>query len=103
MSGLTQWAAQYWLGIAFAGISAACATLFTQYKALRAGLRALLRDRIIQSYNYRMEQGYCPIYALETIMDMHHQYKRLKGNHGVDELIAKLKQLPTQPPRGTAK
>lgn len=95
---ILQWIAQYWLGIVFGAIGTWCVTLVAQNRAVKAGLRALLRDRIIQSYNYRLDQGYCPIYALSSILDMFEQYKALKGNHGITELVEKLKELPTQPP-----
>ena len=36
--------------------------------ALREGVEALLRDRIIQSYNHYQDKGYCPIYAKESRM-----------------------------------
>lgn len=98
MSELIKWVSEYWLAVLFGGISTWCATLVAQNRAVKAGMRALLRDRIIQSYNYRVDQGFCPIYALTSILDMYEQYKALKGNHGVAELVEKLKELPTSAP-----
>jgi hypothetical protein len=66
--------------------------------AMPSGVRALLRDRIIH-HQLRMSKGYCPIYARDSICDMFEQYKALKGNHGVSDLIEKLLALPTEKPK----
>lgn len=68
-------------------------------KALRQGMRAILRDRIIQAYNHYLDKGYCPIYARENITNMYKAYHDLGGNGTITELYNKLMDMPTEPQR----
>ena len=57
--------------------------------ALRAGVQALLRDRIIQAYNhYVCEKGWVPIYAC------YKSYEALGDNGVIDSLMEQLNELP---------
>lgn len=67
-----------------------------EQEAIKNGVQALLRDRIIQSYNHYVEKGYCPIYAMENIQNMYNKYHDLGGNGTVTNLLNKLKELPTE-------
>lgn len=63
--------------------------------ALRAGVQALLRDRIIQAYNhYVCEKGWVPIYAKESIDACYKSYEALGDNGVIDSLIEQLNELP---------
>ena len=63
--------------------------------ALRAGLQALLRDRIIQAYNhYVCEKGWVPIYAKESIDACYKSYEALGDNGVIDSLMEQLNELP---------
>lgn len=73
-----------------------------EYEAVRSGVRALLRDRIIQTYNHYMEKGYCPIYSMENAEGMYIEYQRLGGNGTVVKLMEDLKALPTEPAKAHA-
>jgi hypothetical protein len=64
--------------------------------ALRLGMRAILRDRIIQTYNHYSEKGYCPIYARENVSNMYDAYHNLGGNGTVTTLYERLQDLPTE-------
>ena len=64
-------------------------------EALKFGMRALLRDRLIQQYNHYMEVGRWPIYAREAMLDMYKQYKALGGNGAIASIIQDLEDLPT--------
>lgn len=64
--------------------------------AIEKGIQALLRDRIIRAYNHCMENGFCPIYALENIEALYEQYHALGGNGAITSLVNKLKELPTE-------
>lgn len=69
----------------------------TENDATQAGLRSLLRDRLIQAYNhYADTKGYCPIYARENITLMYDSYHNLGGNGTITELYKKLMKLPTE-------
>lgn len=64
-------------------------------KALREGVQALLRDRIIETYNHYNDKGYCPIYAKESMRRMYAAYHALGGNDVATELKDKLLTMPT--------
>ena len=63
--------------------------------ALRAGVQALLRDRIIQAYNHSVcEKGWVPIYAKESIDACYKSYEALGDNGVIDSLMEQLNELP---------
>lgn len=63
--------------------------------ALKAGLQALLRDRIIQAYNhYCDDKKWIPIYALESINACYRSYEALGENGVINGLIEQLNKLP---------
>ncbi len=64
--------------------------------ALCSGVQALLRDRIIQSYNEYSEKGYCPIYAKDNIKRLYLPYSELDMDDVIKELVNKLLQMPTE-------
>ena len=66
-------------------------------KAVQEGVQALLRDRIIYSYNHYHEVGNCPIYAKENIKRMYDAYHRLGGNDVATSLKDKLLDMPEEP------
>lgn len=69
--------------------------------ALRAGVQALLRDRIIQAYNhYVCEKGWVPIYAKESIDACYRSYEALGDNGVIDSLMEQLNELPNYNPNG---
>ncbi len=72
--------------------------LLREQAALRDGMRALLRDRIIEVYNHSLDRGYCPIYARENLHALHKAYKALNGNGTADDLVEKADAMPTAAP-----
>ena len=66
-------------------------------KAIRLGLQALLRDRLIEKYDKYTDKGYAPIYARENFENMWSQYHNLGENGVMDGLHAKFMELPTEP------
>lgn len=60
------------------------------------GVKALLRDRIIDQYNKYSDRGFIPIYARESIAQMYMEYKNLGGNGAIEHLVEKLHDLPTR-------
>ena len=81
--------------------------LITMYKqkkkqndALKAGLQALLRDRIIQAYNhYVHDKGWIPIYAKESIDACYKSYEALGDNGVIDNLMQQINELQNYPPK----
>ena len=93
---------KYWIqfgfGIISTGIMAIFARLFKRQKAIENGVKALLRDRIIQSCNNYRDKGYCPLYVRDNINNLFKEYKELGGNGTVEALINETKELPWEKP-----
>lgn len=100
---MKDWIIQYWLAVVF-GITS---TFFgfvikklekkvNEQEAVKMGVQALLRDRIIQTYTHYNEMGFCPIYARENINALVKEYYNLGGNGVVHSLMDKLDELPTE-------
>lgn len=71
-----------------------------QNDALKAGLQALLRDRIIQAYNhYVQDKGWIPIYAKESIDACYKSYEALGDNGVIDNLMEQINELQNYPPK----
>ncbi len=66
-----------------------------KYKAVARGVEALLRDRIIDSYNKYEKKGVCPIYAKENVKRLYMPYHELGGNDVATELVEQLLQMPS--------
>ena len=62
--------------------------------ALKEGVQALLRDRIIQAYNHYSDKGWIPIYAMESIEACYKSYEELGENGVIDNLMSQLRELP---------
>ena len=62
--------------------------------ALKEGMQALLRDRIIQAYNHYSDKGWIPIYAMESIEACYKSYEELVENGVIDNLMRQLRELP---------
>ena len=58
------------------------------------GVQALLRDRLLATYNHYLEKGYAPIYAKENFQNMWIQYHTLGENGVMDEIHEKFLALP---------
>lgn len=96
------------IGQAITGVlGALTAYLGTMYRikkkendALKAGVQALLRDRIIQAYNhYVCEKGWVPIYAKESIDACYKSYEALGNNGVINNLMQQLNELQNYPPK----
>lgn len=59
--------------------------------AIREGVQAILRDRIIQMYTYCESLGYAPIYTVENMSHMYKAYHALGGNGAVTSLYERFK------------
>ena len=91
------------LNLVLGGVVSYIFALYRQKKkendALKAGLQALLRDRIIQAYNHYVdEKGWIPIYALESINACYKSYEALGENGVINGLMEQLNDLPNYEP-----
>jgi hypothetical protein len=80
-------------------IAAVFKTLFTQIRALKKGMQALLRAQLINDYNKWSEKGYAPIYARQNFENCWFQYHALGANGVMDDIHTKFLELPTEPPQ----
>lgn len=98
----------HWVEWLFVAVSALLGVLYKQLSgqlkeervknaALQDGMQALLRDRIIQSYNHYQDKGYCPIYGKENAKRMYDAYHVLGGNDVATQLKDKLLAMPEEP------
>jgi hypothetical protein len=97
---------KYWLealfGLILTGLSFLMRRLFQEAKtarkstcAVQTGIRCMLRDRIIQSYENYIRLGFCPLSVRESLEEMHAAYKALGGNGAVDHIVDEMNSLPT--------
>lgn len=63
--------------------------------AVEKGVQALLRAEIIRIYNKYIEKRSIPIYERENLEHLYAEYKALGGNGVIEDLIDKLRDLPT--------
>ena len=68
-------------------------------EAVKLGVQALLRDRLIDKYNEYTEKGYAPIYAKQNFENMWEQYHKLGKNGVMDEMHETFNHLPTEKSR----
>ena len=64
-------------------------------EALREGVQALLRDRIIHIYDKYTKLEYCPIYVKESVKRMYKPYHALGGNDVATNMVETLIEMPT--------
>lgn len=63
-------------------------------QAMKDSMRIILRSQIVSKVEKYEELGYLPDYARSCIEDLYVEYKNLKGNHGVDQLVQQAFSLP---------
>ena len=68
--------------------------------AIKMGLQSLLRGEITKAYYKYMEQGWIPIYALESLQVIHTNYEKLGENNVIDGIWKQLMALPHTKPDG---
>ncbi len=102
---------KYWiefiLGLAVAGLSFCIKKLFGKFKkkstedaAIKAGMVAILHDRLYQTCNYYLELGYIPLPTekAEEILDnlkiLYDAYHALGGNGTGTDIYNRTKKLP---------
>lgn len=99
---MTKFILEYWIEFLF-GLGSTAIMFYikkigkkvNEQEAIKLGVQALLRDRIIQAYNIYYDRGSCPIYARENIQELSKQYTNLGGNGVICDLLKKLQSLPT--------
>lgn len=62
--------------------------------ATQNGVKALLRAKIVDTYDKQIELGFMPVRHKENIQELYKEYKNLGGNGVIDHLIEELYDLP---------
>lgn len=63
-------------------------------EAIKNGIRAVLRDRILQAYNHFSRIGKIQIEELENISNMYIAYHNLGGNGVITSIYNKVLEIP---------
>ena len=63
-------------------------------EALKEGMCAILRIKLIEQHDKWTEAHYIPFYALENWDRMFSVYKKLGGNGVVEQMCSEVKRLP---------
>lgn len=96
---------KYWLQVLFGAVLSVLGMItkrisdvlkkeMCDQQSIKLGVQAILRDRIIQSYNHHMKVGYCAIHDRDNIIHMYQQYHTLGQNGVIDKLVDELMALP---------
>ena len=105
MRELPEWIVKYWIewvfGLVTGGVAVYCSHIAKQVrkereeqKALRDGMRSLLRRQIIADCEQAARDGYCETKMKDTINDMYTAYHALGGNGVVSRLKEQTMNLP---------
>lgn len=74
-------------------------TSWVQIFAVKKGVQALLRDRLIQGYKYYRAQGWADEDDRSNLENVYQQYHKLGANGVMDNLREKFLALPADPPQ----
>lgn len=87
-----------WNWLSLLGIPAIVAgiviSLWVQTKAIKQGVQALLRDRLLQGYKHFAEKGYADTDDRLNLENVYVQYHALGQNGVMDDLRVKFLALP---------
>ena len=72
-------------------------TSWIQIRAVKKGVQALLRDRLIQGYKYYRNQGWADENDRSNLENVYIQYHALGANGVMDNLRTKFLDLPLGP------
>lgn len=103
---MPEWIVKYWVewvfGLLIAVLTVVVRTLSARIrkqqeenKALRDGMRSLLRRQIVDDCERALRDGYCSTATKDTIEDMYQSYHALGGNGVVTHLKAQAMNVPT--------
>jgi hypothetical protein len=69
-----------------------------EYAAIKSGLTAMLRDRLIQSGELYERKGWIPFHSFENVSLLYAAYHEMGGNGIVTQLYNGMKELPHHAP-----
>ena len=71
---------------------------FRQLKALKLGLQAILRDRLLQAFSFYLARGWIGADDRANIDNMYVQYEALGENNVISDIYNQVRALPTIQP-----
>ena len=74
-------------------------TTWVQTRAVKRGVQALLRDRLLQGYKFYRAQGYADEDDRANLENVYVQYHALGANGVMDDLRTRFLALPLDPQR----
>lgn len=66
-----------------------------EMKALKDGMRSILRRQIIRDCEEAIRNKYCPVDMKTTIADMYESFKALGDESAIGQLVGVVSSLPT--------
>ena len=97
---LYQWLTILGLPSLLAGLLAFIKVQLAENKAVKLGIQALLRDRLLQSFRYYEARGWANYDEKSNVANLFTQYEKLGENGVMQDMYAKFKHLPTTEPKG---
>lgn len=73
-------------------------TTWVQIRAIKRGVQALLRDRLMAGYKFYRAQGFADEDDRSNLENVYQQYHALGANGVMDDLRDKFLNLPVDPP-----
>ena len=73
-------------------------TTWVQIRAVKKGVQALLRDRLLQGYKFYRSQGWADENDRSNLENVYIQYHALGANGVMDNLRQRFLDLPPDPP-----
>lgn len=96
MGEILDYVLKYYIGIILVAITGSISILFVQFNALKSGMRSILRNSIVTSYNKALDRSYIPIHERDNLQQLYCSYRDLKGNGNVKKLVEEAMNLPTR-------
>ena len=106
---MPEWITKYWIewlfGLIIAGMTWVIRRLGKRIRqeqaeneALRKGMKALLRAKILDNSERAMRDGWCGPRLRDTISDLYDSYHALGGNGTVTSMVNQVMNLPAVDP-----
>ncbi len=70
-----------------------------QNKATMLGVQALLRDRLLQAFNFYLARGWIEASERDNMDNMYTQYESLGENNVISDIYNQVRSLPSIPPK----
>jgi len=85
-------------GLTVAALIASVKILYSQNRAIRLGLQAVLCSTLVSKYTFYLDKGYVPIHERKDFENVYQHYHTLGANGVIDDLRNKFLALPVMPP-----